>query len=528
MKYSAKQILKISFALTTLLISSILVFNQKMLAKEVAILTKEKNDELTQIKYSKGSQIRSVSCNDGDNSYEDNIIKNNTNQFFYNKISIDLKDKAVPNSVEVIDTKVMEDNMIINFEKPKDNGTSYNYYISNKGKEKKLEMYAKSDIKGYSYIIDNTEENEADNQINKLDNEPILEQKLDWNKNYYLHIKSCDNENNFSSNKTFKLELPSEGVGVKYIDTNTKSEIDVEEIISGYANQEYEVKSKQIDGYQLVNTIGKESGVLKKEKTNIIYEYAKNATILVNYIDRLTGKKLKESRSISGVQGQLITINAEKIDGYTYEKSKTNVKMNDEYNVFNIYYNEIPKGTIIVKYLDIETNNEISDSNVIEGRVNSKYNTEERIIEGYRLKMIPDNKEGTINSGKNEVVYYYIKEDNKKISQNTKNIKEITYVDYDTKEIIGKETIELNNENISKIRIKQIEGYRIMNINDFNEDESIIDELIKSLESDSDFIQKEEDNKKIIIPKKIDSKVLSEYEIVMNCDDSDYIIYYKK
>ena len=66
----------------------------------------------------------------------------------------------------------------------------------------------------------------------------------------------------------------------------------------------------------------------------------------------------------------------------------------------------------------------------------------------------------------------------------------------------------------------------INNKDDSNESEkSIIDEIIDSLgkdvtideKCDDDFLTTNEKNNKII-----------EYEIVMNCDDSDYIIYYKK
>lgn len=50
-----------------------------------------------------------------------------------------------------------------------------------------------------------------------------------------------------------------------------------------------------------------------------------------------------------------------------------------------------------------------------------------------------------------------------------------------------------------------------------NEDD-IIDEIIRSL--DIDMNELKETCK--------DDDILYEYEIVMNCDDSDYIIYYKK
>ena len=63
---------------------------------------------------------------------------------------------------------------------------------------------------------------------------------------------------------------------------------------------------------------------------------------------------------------------------------------------------------------------------------------------------------------------------------------------------------------------------------EYNEDKNIIDEIIESLG-----VENLEDIKNI---KELDvaksnsmvDKPKEEYEIVMNCDDSNYIIYYKK
>ena len=60
-----------------------------------------------------------------------------------------------------------------------------------------------------------------------------------------------------------------------------------------------------------------------------------------------------------------------------------------------------------------------------------------------------------------------------------------------------------------------------------NEEESVIDEIIKSLgkEAKQNINNSLKDDSLTTDEKK---NIKSEYEIVMNCDDSDYIIYYKK
>ena len=62
--------------------------------------------------------------------------------------------------------------------------------------------------------------------------------------------------------------------------------------------------------------------------------------------------------------------------------------------------------------------------------------------------------------------------------------------------------------------------------NSENNEESIIDEIIKSLGKDvnlKDYYEKED-----FLTTNEEKLKKAEYEIVMNCDDSDYIIYYKK
>lgn len=70
-------------------------------------------------------------------------------------------------------------------------------------------------------------------------------------------------------------------------------------------------------------------------------------------------------------------------------------------------------------------------------------------------------------------------------------------------------------------------------MNNYNEDnnETIIDELINSLDIERENSDKKVNktaNKNSVNNIKKDEDVKVEYEIVMNCDDSDYIIYYKK
>ena len=60
------------------------------------------------------------------------------------------------------------------------------------------QIYSDSGIKGYNYIIDNSKETEAGVNVNKTDDEPILFTGIEWDKDYYLHIRAIDNSGNYS------------------------------------------------------------------------------------------------------------------------------------------------------------------------------------------------------------------------------------------------------------------------------------------------------------------------------------------
>ena len=67
----------------------------------------------------------------------------------------------------------------------------------------------------------------------------------------------------------------------------------------------------------------------------------------------------------------------------------------------------------------------------------------------------------------------------------------------------------------------------IYNRDDSDKEESIIDEIINSLGKDVN-LDDEYEYEKDMLTTDEKNKKKAEYEIVMNCDDSEYIIYYKK
>ena len=478
------------------------------------------NNEFAKIKIASGSKVILSSENNGSSNSEhvqngreynnkNDIIFENKNKddiVFENKNTVHLKteDTAMPNNVDKIETKVIEDTMLINFEKPKDNGTSYSYLIKNdkkNTKEKNYNFYSESGIKGYCYEINNNAENVVKTELNKIDESPLVLQQIDWNKNYYLHIKTIDNNLNESNCNTIRLKLPSQGLRIRYIDLNTNNELCNSYKMEGNANDEYDIsdKIKNIQGYKLITKKGETNGKLKKDQINIDAFYAKSKNLTIKYIDEEANKEIKGSDKLDCYIGQKVDINKPTIIGYECKSGKLTYVVNDSEaeNVVKVYYNKIK---------------------IPETDANIKYDKDE------------DMKNGIVNS-KNANKENESKEtQEKRIAQN-RNIR-IKYVDFDTNKILFEETKILKpDEKKIKLKMYYIEGYSKMSNekNEYNnhseEEKTIMDELRESIvgkENAENVTHQDENNLIDNIPSK------QEYEILMNCDQSDYIIYYKK
>ena len=87
-------------------------------------------------------------------------------------------------------------------------------------------------------------------------------------------------------------------VTAKYIDKITNEEILDKVTISGKSGDKYEILQKIINGYDLIKIDGNPKGTMKGEPINIIYYYKHKSKIIVNYIDKETGKLIGQKEEI--------------------------------------------------------------------------------------------------------------------------------------------------------------------------------------------------------------------------------------
>ena len=527
---------------TLILISTCFIIIEKKKTSKIEV--KGFSDEnlgssKVEIKGGKDTNVKVYQKEEKDNEFKEVTQKEESNYVLNSKrtFTLNTEDKESPNNITNIKPNIVENYIVITFDKAKDNGSRYKYYIETDEKSEEKSIYSESGVKGYSYVIDNYKNTEAGYNINKEDNEPILYQGINWNQDYYLHIRTIDNMDNYSDTLTFKINLPSKGIRMQYIDINSNNEISPEEMIIGNANEEYNLSQykKEIDGYKLIETNGEEQGKLKKERINFKYEYAKNAKINIEYLDRNTGKKIKNAKEIIGHEGKEYNIKPDDIEGYKNDGIIINGKMKYGINNIQIYYDLLGRAT--AHYIDLNTGDEIIKSERIQDIVGTEYSFTKKEIPGYDFVRCEGREDGNIGTTENKVCYYYKKEANITVK----------HMDIDSKEVLFEEILNGYVGDKIKVSSKEFEGYvlneeyknskkKITNkkkeeeskknmrkkslekTNLDKEAENIIDELINS----EDLGMPENETEEII------ENVIKQYDIIMECSNSEYIIYYKK
>ncbi len=273
MKVSFKQKIKSLIAIIIIIFSIILI---KINSNVDLASIQEETNEISTVKVEKGSNVYENTINGLNliNSVEPGMVFNS------NKIvSLNTKDIKSPDNIKDIDVKINNTNnsVCISFEKPKDNGNKYEYLIENKNKNKTLKFYSESGTQGYCYKINNIEKDTVNDEINKFDEESIILENINWDKDYYLHIRTIDNNNNCSESETLKIDLPSKGINIEYIEAETNKTIAASEKILGMINEQYNVSNleKKISGYNFLETEGNLTGKLKRESINVKYKYSK-------------------------------------------------------------------------------------------------------------------------------------------------------------------------------------------------------------------------------------------------------------
>ena len=247
----------------------------------------------------------------------------------------------------------------------------------------------------------------------------------------------------------------------------------------------YQIKKITINGMeQVLPTKVDEKYLLSKfeniiEDVHVVVSFDKADTkVIVNYKEIGSNNKLLDEITINGkvddvykTINKLDEINKKYNDKYEYVKVDGNVEGNiTKETIYVTYWYDKKQGEVEVKYIDKDTNIELLQSEILTGKVDSKYTTNDKISninskydDKYELVAVPENASGNYTLEKQTVIYYYSKKQTKVVTK---------YIDFESGEeiynkdiIYGKIDDEYKTENkIDKINEKFDEKYELVKV----------------------------------------------------------------
>ena len=252
---------------------------------------------------------------------------------------------------------------------------------------------------------------------------------------------------------------------VQHIDRETGKTLK-EETTNGKVGDLFKTHAEDFEGYVLVESPEEPNIIMDKTGTQIVkYYYAHvSAGIIEKHIDEITGELLY-SEEHKGNEGDPYNIPSKEFAGYDLVTDKLpenseGTMLRDE--VIEVKYYYIKKATVVVKYVDENTGEEIAKEETIEGHENDSYETQEKQIDDYNLVKTPENASGTMVITKNEdgtynteieVIYYY-----KKIAGGVKE----NHIDINTGKKLYTEEHKGNVGDEYEIPSREFEGYDLV------------------------------------------------------------------
>ena len=203
------------------------------------------------------------------------------------------------------------------------------------------------------------------------------------------------------------------GVTIRYIDKyETDIKVHENNYINGVEGDNYTTSALNIEGYVYDSVDGLEGGKIQSEQTTVTYYYIKQSNVYVQYIDEISGVVLEEESPITYNEKQSYETSSKDIEGYTLTGNTENTSgVIERENVFVKYYYK-KNTSVVVKYIDMVTQEEISKEDIIYGLQNDNYETEKRDINDYEFIEIDGKANGKMEENQLVVTYKYKKQSN--------------------------------------------------------------------------------------------------------------------
>ena len=196
---------------------------------------------------------------------------------------------------------------------------------------------------------------------------------------------------------------------VLYIDKMTGEPIE-SRTEEGLVGDEFVTESKSFPNYVLVEEPDEKTVKMTKEGVTLKYYYVHvSAGVVEKHLDIISGATL-HNEVHEGNEGDPYEIKSKTFDGYDLVEDKlpTNAKGTMKVDSFDVIYYYIYRTKVNAKYLDKITGEPVADDEVINGHEGDAYETERKVVDGYKLVEVPDKADGEMTKDEIDITYYYV------------------------------------------------------------------------------------------------------------------------
>lgn len=231
-----------------------------------------------------------------------------------------------------------------------------------------------------------------------------------------------------------------------------------------YYEQDVNIEAEVNEDYQWKNWTGtvtydniKSTFKMPAENVELTANSSKNTTIEIYYIDETNEEMIEDKKIVDGFVGKEYDVKPIQIDGYKYSSSSENITGIMTEETIKIYFKYLKQTGLNVKYVDINTEEEIMDAKHYDLFSNEEYDVTEdyQDIDSYTFIKDSGNTKGTMINEGMDVIYYYAYNSNITIK---------FYDKYTNKEIGTPDIVEGYEGKEFTLKPKEIEGYKLIEI----------------------------------------------------------------
>lgn len=182
------------------------------------------------------------------------------------------------------------------------------------------------------------------------------------------------------------------------------------ETLNGLWGDAWTASSKNIPGYEVIDTPEKETGVFGDNPQTLDYVYKKllPGEVLVEYLDE-DGNAITDAKVLTGLHGTAYETSAPTIEGFELKTTPNNANGTfdqDKSQKVTYVYTRLDGAPVTVTYED-EAGKELAKSDTLNGKFGTIFETNPKAIEGYRLTKTPENQSGEFTMNPQTVTYTY-------------------------------------------------------------------------------------------------------------------------